>query len=64
MKKLLFTLAGITFFTLAASAQTKKGDKIVGVSFGSIITITTILKPHTVILLLYISLMAAVSAFL
>lgn len=35
MKKLFFALAGITLFSLA-NAQTKKGDKLVGVSFGSI----------------------------
>ncbi len=36
MKKLLFALAGITVFSLTATAQIKKGDKLVGVGIGSI----------------------------
>lgn len=36
MKKLFFLVSGITLISLVTNAQTKKGDKMVGVGFGSI----------------------------
>lgn len=36
MKKLLLVITGITCIGLLTNAQTKKGDKMVGVSFGSV----------------------------